>query len=470
MAETSPAEEPVQPEAEELAPSDGASASSPRGRGRRLRRGALLLVVLLAGVGVLAASSVVGYRIPTGSMAPTLLGDHFQVACASCGGVYLVGRRSIELGPNAPSALDLNSECPLCSYAQQTTMSRSDVIAGTQVGVNRYAYLVGDPRHFEKVAYRQPGQGNRTYLHRVVGLPGDTLRIQNGDLFLVEGGVAAHLRPSDEEQDALWCLLHDGALPARNHAGPWWTPEVSGSTTWSVLPSDPEHDAAKLECTPADATPDWLRYEGELDTRLSFNRSDPMSPRPEPTADLRVRVRASGESGAEVQLAIRETYSEGGRQTRVVSASFPIGTGRGRFAVLVDGEEQTRCEAERLAPGRVHDLTFAYANDRLRVFARDQLLLTWEDVSGPSETLRGEVLLAVAHKQASFERPRIERDALHYVRGSGYSKTDPSAQDLTIPPGAFFLLGDNSANSLDSRTLGFVPRENLVGPVVYTFR
>tara|TARA_R110002072_G_scaffold153970_1_gene303618 strand:+ start:348 stop:455 length:108 start_codon:yes stop_codon:yes gene_type:complete len=34
----------------------------------------------------------------------------------------------------------------------------------------------------------------------------------------------------------------------------------------------------------------------------------------------------------------------------------------------------------------------------------------------------------------------------------------------------FFLLGDNSANSLDSRSLGFVPSENLVGPVVSTFR
>lgn len=41
--------------------------------------------------------------------------------------------------------------------------------------------------------------------------------------------------------------------------------------------------------------------------------------------------------------------------------------------------------------------------------------------------------------------------------------------DLVVPPGKFFMMGDNRHDSLDSRYWGFVPRENIVGRPLFNY-
>ena len=42
--------------------------------------------------------------------------------------------------------------------------------------------------------------------------------------------------------------------------------------------------------------------------------------------------------------------------------------------------------------------------------------------------------------------------------------------DIVVPPGMYFMMGDNRHDSLDSRSWGFVPRENILGRPLFNYR
>ena len=55
--------------------------------------------------------------------------------------------------------------------------------------------------------------------------------------------------------------------------------------------------------------------------------------------------------------------------------------------------------------------------------------------------------------------PPVFRQMIYYNRGT-YAQ---SGQPLTVPPGYYFFLGDNSASSRDSRYWGLLPESKIIG-------
>jgi signal peptidase I len=69
-----------------------------------------------------------------------------------------------------------------------------------------------------------------------------------------------------------------------------------------------------------------------------------------------------------------------------------------------------------------------------------------------------------------------EQNGFVFINGKPLNESyvDPALRDhktgsWRVPPGGYFLLGDDRVNSCDSRVWGSVPRSSLIGPVILTY-
>ncbi|MEN0111744.1 MAG: signal peptidase I, partial [Planctomycetota bacterium] len=157
------------------------------------------------------------FVIPTGSMAPTLMGRHKDVVCQESGQRFRVnssddaadqaaalqaavrqGRISASdarariaglkcVGGESPQArlvtmLDDRGAERYRPEWQEEVETNPDY-SGDRVLVSKWAYSFSDPQRWDVVVFKYPGNSQTNYIKRVVALPGEDLRIFQGDLF-----------------------------------------------------------------------------------------------------------------------------------------------------------------------------------------------------------------------------------------------------------------------------------------------
>ena len=135
-----------------------------------------------------------GYLVSTGSMAPVLLGFHKQIECPMCQHQFAFGVRFDEsvtedaFEADSTTAIDARASCPNCG---QINIDTSGVPRnhGDQVLVHKSIFDFRAPRRWEPVVFRNPASPGEAFVKRVVGLPGEELRISDGDVY-VNGQIA----------------------------------------------------------------------------------------------------------------------------------------------------------------------------------------------------------------------------------------------------------------------------------------
>lgn len=74
----------------------------------------------------------------------------------------------------------------LCTRAHIIGNSMNDLLKnGQTVLINRIPYAVSSPRRFDVIAFEASGvNSSRVYVKRIIGLPGETVQIKNGSVYI----------------------------------------------------------------------------------------------------------------------------------------------------------------------------------------------------------------------------------------------------------------------------------------------
>jgi signal peptidase I len=144
------------------------------------------------------------FVIPTGSMGPTLMGLHKDVDCPECGYRYQTGvsfeaddiesrRKVFDRGPFIGQyVLAQTCTCPNCRYTASVNPDGKVPLkladhtlsyAGDRIWVSKASYAVSEPKRWDVAVFKFPLGADQNYIKRLVGLPGETVRVFRGDLY-----------------------------------------------------------------------------------------------------------------------------------------------------------------------------------------------------------------------------------------------------------------------------------------------
>ncbi len=217
-------------------------------RGARETFESIIIAVLLAIL--FRTFQVENYIIPTGSMAPGLMGHHNDIVCEQCQYQYQ-SNAGCEAPTSGSNDKVVSTYCPICHFQTNLLPQRNadhGSNQGDRIAVNKYIYDFTEPRRFDVIVFKNPTNAKQNYIKRLVGLPGESITIECGDLYRLtkaaDGNYQRQIiyKPSDKLQAMLQLVddtdhiaeaLHEVQWPLR-----WQHWDRQTNPTWSTVLSN----------------------------------------------------------------------------------------------------------------------------------------------------------------------------------------------------------------------------------------
>ena len=484
---------------------------------------------------VLRAFVIEAFVIPTGSMAPTLLGQHFDMQCPSCGYqfAFAAPERDIPHGGLLAKQTVAGARCPNCQTTLGDTLPPS---GGDRVLVLKYLYHFLEPQRWDVVVFKNPQDNRIMFIKRLLGLPGETLEIVHGDVFIKKPGEKEYQVATKPKaaQDAMWQLIFNNDYQpdySKATGAPRWEPAPGDKARWKAVDAGRAFDFAGGRTATLEFHADRRSFLPHYGYNLPTDEDNRISSEKDLVTDLRL-------SCLYVPTAAASSVSLG---LTSFSDEFSVDLASDGKATIhyntLQGVSKQTIQLPPLTPGRGYELALEHADLGVRFYVDDSLVfqsnpehyqVTYHDLvnrlNEPMRIRQPQVTLQADGGPCQLRHIKVMRDVyytsttldlnnyetrlgdvaklLGISRGSGARSGSWGGQDnpITLARGKgdldeFFMLGDNSPLSADSRMwtsaaptlrlwkdpaaphtlenlqyqLGTVPRYNLMGRAFFVY-
>ncbi len=422
-------------------------------------RTVLTAVVLLVSLFLVCRSTFFEpFGVTTGSMADTIHGNRREAPCPRCGAHLCVGSPDERRADNPQDDVT----CTNCGLRRVDLTKLADETFGDRLLVDKLVYRVRPPRRWEAAVFRCPVDDKKPYVKRVIGLPGEAVRVFDGDVYA--NGVLLRKTLPQVRETRIPVFQMDHPPRPDGWAFRWEVGPVVGSPKLPATKSPTLPDIADVVqdtrlVLDATSGPVGLTYRNrDLDTkrtdfvrdRLAYNGS--MRREWVPVHDFVISCDIEVVSGGGA-FAVRL-----GDGADTVKADVPIGATPGEAVMAHEGGPQAVAGGVVMKPGKRYHLEFALV-DRRVTLAIDGVELTapidlppvpggrGSDPAGSRKGLDRPLQLGVSGASVVLHHLTLYRD-IHYRSEEGKHGT---RNEYRLPADEYFVLGDNSANSQDSR-------------------
>lgn len=456
---------------------------------------------------VLRAFFVEAFVIPTGSMAPRLMGEHWDLRCPNCGYEFAYGWTARGPGMGAepvrsqqyqPSGAD----CPNCQfhYSKGPSELQSQFVnAGDRVLVMKYVYPFRDPEPWDVIVFRNPQENHDNYIKRLIGLPGETIELVHGDVFYKSAATGNQWRirrKPAKAQEAMWQVVFNNDYQPVDDVSKRW--KMADPTAWEQSENGREF---RFKGGREDRLNFWAENRSVFEPLYGYNNNNALIDERTGVVDictdlkLAVTFLPNAEDSA-IELGLT-SFQHRFRATLKADGSFVV-----QHAEKVNPDQwedwtPANARVEKLKLGKGHDIALTHADFQLKLWIDGAAVFASDDAKYPGD--QGELhdsLKRLVHQQVQppqihvaasggasrLMHLQLSRDVFYtsmnqepispgplgdYARSLGEGSTmgsNPAPgwgtmdHEITLhryPDNpdldSFFCLGDNSPQSLDGR-------------------